>query len=113
MEFHPTPAATASAVTALYDVPATLVVRFASDSIDESPRLVQLLASTPGAVSVDEAVLDGNHLTPLVQDVFGDAGGVGDMLLRRGLAGGVLAQVDALVDVIDAWVTEGLRDGTI
>lgn len=45
VEFHPTPAATASAVTALYDVPATLVVRFASDSIDESPRLVQLLAS--------------------------------------------------------------------
>lgn len=64
-------------------------------------------------MSVDEAVLDGNHLTPLVQDVFGDAGGVGDMLLRRGLAGGVLAQVDALVDVMDAWVTEGLRDGTI
>ena len=73
-EFVPTVSKCAELVRGLYAVPASLVVSFQDDSIDESDKvesLLRLATSADGAAArVTRARLKGSHVTPCTQDVF-------------------------------------------
>lgn len=73
-EFYPPPAEVQAAVESLYSAGQTLLVRFASDGIDESSRAEEMLRMRGAGVDVDAPAvtlveLPGSHITPLAQDI--------------------------------------------
>jgi len=73
-EFVPTVPKVAELVRGLYSIPATLVVSFEDDAIDESDKIESLLrmatSADGSAARVERARLKGSHVTPCTQDVF-------------------------------------------
>lgn len=72
-EFLPTVDRVAELLRACYPVPASLVVSFNDDSLDESDKVEGTLRVSGGAESaaaVDRVRLQGTHVTPCTQDVF-------------------------------------------
>ncbi len=68
MEFTPNPQETLDLIADYYDVPRNLIIKFNNDTLDQSYTLGQTLTKIfPGMVSTQ--MLDGNHLTPLGQDL--------------------------------------------
>jgi hypothetical protein len=68
VEFSPNPVKTLDLVDRNYNVERNLIVKFRDDNIDQSYTLEKLLQPLfPGLVSLQ--VINGNHLTPLGQDV--------------------------------------------
>lgn len=68
VEFSPSPEQTLQLVDAYYGVERNLLVKFRSDTIDQTKSLAQVLERRfPGRVNI--ARLNGNHLTPVAQDV--------------------------------------------
>lgn len=124
-EFYPPPADTLSAVRTMYSVEQTLVVKFRSDSIDESEVILESVMNRGGPVDVSLIELGGSHITPLVQDppsltaAQDDGGfdlGVFGMLLT-GLSDAVAAsqtkELYTLEALIAEWVEAGLENGTL
>lgn len=84
-EFVPTVSEVAQLIQRFYPVPASLVVSFDDDSLDESNSIEALLRLAPAATTttsssssptpssathVQRTRLKGSHITPLTQDVF-------------------------------------------
>ncbi|NWF60175.1 MAG: DUF1350 family protein [Fischerella sp.] len=68
VEFTPSPLETNKLVQESYNVRRNLLIKFSNDTIDQSAALTELLQKRfPGMVTVQ--TLQGNHLTPLGQDV--------------------------------------------
>ncbi len=68
VEFAPDPAKTLDLVDRNYNVERNLIVKFRDDNIDQSYTLEKLLKPLfPGMVKLQ--MMNGNHLTPLGQDV--------------------------------------------
>ncbi len=68
MEFSPNPFETLELIANYYDVSQNLLIKFKADTIDQSYTLGQTLTKIfPGQVSTQ--ILNGNHLTPLGQDL--------------------------------------------
>ena len=68
MEFTPDPAKTLDLIDQNYNVERNLIVKFRDDNIDQSYTLEKLLKPLfPGMVKLQ--MMNGNHLTPLGQDV--------------------------------------------
>jgi predicted alpha/beta hydrolase family esterase len=68
VEFTPDPAKTLDLIDRNYNVEHNLIVKFRDDNIDQSYTLEKLLKPLfPGTVQLQ--MMNGNHLTPLGQDV--------------------------------------------
>lgn len=92
-DFVPAPAATSQLIGARYAVPATLLVRFINDGIDET-QIVRPLLQDRSPTGVTEIVLPGSHVTPCGADISWQVGrsfSLGDAL---GLGAKLLAQAD-------------------
>ncbi|GMH42059.1 hypothetical protein BSKO_09978 [Bryopsis sp. KO-2023] len=63
-DFIPAPMESRSVIQNSYNVPATLMVKFSDDSIDETDEIMGLLKNGR-PIRVDGLQLDGNHLTPI------------------------------------------------
>jgi Protein of unknown function (DUF1350) len=73
VEFTPTPTETRDIVEQNYSVRRNLLIRFKNDELDQSSMLVDILQSRfPGMVAL--RVLNGNHTTPIAQDINWRAG---------------------------------------
>lgn len=66
-EFYPPPEDIQAAVTNMYSTEQTLVVKFNSDTIDESEVVMENVRRRGAPIEVSMMELDGNHLTPLTQ----------------------------------------------
>ena len=99
-EFSPSPAATLEQVRQVYRQNRNLLVRFASDGIDPSARLLDALRARPGDAS-ELLELPGDHLSPA-------SGG-----LRRQLLGawaddpGRGRRIEQLAERISGWAHDG------
>lgn len=102
-EFIPTPAQAKALIAAGFAVPRALLVRFADDTIDETPELGRILSGINAGGTIVE-ILPGTHVTPCGPDVTvgGGGGGPGNgdpplpSLLGLLAAGGAAAlQVDS------------------
>eukprot|EP00640_Fibrocapsa_japonica_P002351 CAMPEP_0113937698 /NCGR_PEP_ID=MMETSP1339-20121228/4264_1 /TAXON_ID=94617 /ORGANISM="Fibrocapsa japonica" /LENGTH=284 /DNA_ID=CAMNT_0000940563 /DNA_START=30 /DNA_END=884 /DNA_ORIENTATION=- /assembly_acc=CAM_ASM_000762 len=72
-EFSPDPEEMWQAVEDQYPVKKNLIIQFKKDSIDQSPYLSQLLDEKLDRQGTLEFIrLDGNHLTPVMQDIQND-----------------------------------------
>lgn len=124
-EFYPPPADIQSAVRSMYSVEQTLVVKFRSDSIDESEVILENVMNRGGPVDVSLIELGGSHITPLVQDppsltAARDDGGI-DLgvfgMLLTGISDAVAAsqtkELYTLEALIAEWVEAGLENGTL
>jgi acetyl esterase/lipase len=126
-EFYPPPSDIASAISNMYDVNQTLIVKFSDDSLDESDNLLNLMRRRGDETTVSMMQLEGSHVTPIAQDLsisgqdVGDTkGGVaGDLvgLLRTVFQEGVTAswirELTILVALIDEWVEAGIANDTL
>lgn len=75
VEFTPSPLETNEIVAKGYGVRRNLLIRFTSDTIDQTPALADLLQTRfPGMVVAQ--TLSGNHLTPVGPDVSSQPGSV-------------------------------------
>jgi hypothetical protein len=74
VEFTPSPEATFDLITRQYQVQRNLLVKFRNDDLDQTRSLTNILGDRfPESVTLER--LNGNHLTPLGQDVKWRAGG--------------------------------------
>lgn len=77
-EYTPNTQEVAELLNAEFKVPASLIVQFEDDTLDESDKLAGILASGDADEEEESKVsraikvesLDGSHITPLTQDVF-------------------------------------------
>ena len=68
IEFTPTPKETNQLVETNYNIRRNLLIQFTNDTIDQSTSLREILLQRfPGMVTAQ--TLQGNHLTPIAQDV--------------------------------------------
>ncbi|CAH9095160.1 unnamed protein product [Cuscuta europaea] len=77
-EFKPTPLENLKSIRELYNVQSTLLVKFDSDTIDETDQLEETLRpriETFGG-KLEKAVLSGNHITPCLQELRWEVGNV-------------------------------------
>ncbi|HEY9611835.1 DUF1350 family protein [Allocoleopsis sp.] len=75
IEFTPSPIETNDLIAQRYEVRRNLLIKFTNDDIDQTASLTQVLQQRfPNMVAVQ--TLQGNHLTPLGQDVNWKAGDV-------------------------------------
>lgn len=125
-EFYPPPSDIEAALRSMYSVEQTLVVKFRSDTLDESPLIFDHVLSRGGLIDVSMIELGGSHVTPLVQDppsltaVRDDSSGfdfgIFGMLLS-GLSDVVTAsqtkELYALEALIAEFVEAGLENGTL
>lgn len=73
VEFTPSPEETLALVKQVYPVPRNLLVKFRSDTIDQTRPLSEVLVRRfPELTSVQ--ILRGNHTTPIAQDVTWQSG---------------------------------------
>jgi Protein of unknown function (DUF1350) len=128
-EFYPPPADIRAAISNMYCVEQTLVVKFRSDTIDESEVVMESVMARGGAIEVSLMELGGNHLTPLLQDLpnlpspaipeTGNAGFDGGILgmLVTGVRDAVSAvqtkELYTLEALIAEWVEAGLLNETL
>lgn len=129
-EFYPPPADIRSAISNMYGVEQTLVVKFRSDSIDESEVVMDCVMSRGGGIEVSLMELGGNHLTPLVQDLpnpstvsEGGPEGMGGIdigvfnmfvtVLRDAVSAVQTKELYTLEALIAEWVEAGLLNGTL
>lgn len=130
-EFYPPPADIRSAITNMYGVEQTLVVKFRSDSIDESEVVMDCVMNRGGGREVSLMEIGGNHLTPLIQDLPDPAPGPGptgepgpggpDLGVFGTLASGLRDAVSAIQTkelyvmeaLIAEWVEAGLLNETL
>ncbi|CAN0900426.1 hypothetical protein LINGRAHAP2_LOCUS20829, partial [Linum grandiflorum] len=77
-EFKPTPAENRDCFKNLYNVQHTLLVKFISDTIDETDLLEEALKPRVESMggTVDKIQLSGNHLTPCIQEASWEVGNV-------------------------------------
>lgn len=73
VEFVPSPAQTNDLVREYYNVRRNLLIKFTSDTIDQSVGLSEILRERFNEM-VTMQIIAGNHLTPLGQDVKWQAG---------------------------------------
>ena len=72
LEFIPSPAQTLSLISTQYDTPYNLLVKFRSDTIDQTRPLSDVLVQRfPQTTTV--RILQGSHTTPIAQDVRWEA----------------------------------------
>jgi Protein of unknown function (DUF1350) len=127
-EFYPPPADIKIAVSNMYCVEQTLVVKFSSDAIDESESLLSCLqarALSSLGTSVSTMIeLSGSHATPLVQDLPGPGAageGIGDfgplgavaMGVREALSMLGTKEMYTLESLIDEWIVAGIANDTL
>lgn len=69
-EFSPAPEQTRSTIRSGYTVPRNLLIRFADDTIDETPQLASVLQSSAAAGQLELTVrtMNGDHVRPMQQD---------------------------------------------
>ncbi|KAK9101604.1 hypothetical protein Scep_025034 [Stephania cephalantha] len=69
-EFKPTPSENRECFRNLYNVPHTLLVKFNFDAIDETDVVEEILKPRVELIggTLEKVVLNGNHLTPCLQD---------------------------------------------
>lgn len=67
-EFTPSPEATTNLVETRYGIPHNLLIKFRTDELDETRSLYAALQARHPATSVVK-ILQGNHLTPVNQDL--------------------------------------------
>ncbi|CAI0448237.1 unnamed protein product [Linum tenue] len=77
-EFKPTPAENRDCFKNLYNVPHTLLVKFDSDTIDESDLLEEALKPRIESMggTIEKIQLSGTHLTPCIQEPRWEVGDV-------------------------------------
>lgn len=69
-EFRPTPSENRECFKCSYNVPHTLLVKFNFDSIDETDLLEETIKPRVKSIggTLEKVQLNGNHLTPCIQD---------------------------------------------
>lgn len=69
-EFRPTPSENRDCFKCNYNVQNTLLVKFISDTIDETDLLEQTLKTRVESINgtLEKVELSGNHITPCVQE---------------------------------------------
>lgn len=128
-EFYPVPEDVRSAIRHMYRVDQTLVVKFSSDTIDESEVLFECLRQRQGEPGVTMMELGGNHVTPLVQEVSSNANdtegsspygsydfeflGAVLSVTREIISGIGTKEISSLEALIDEWVESGIANGSI
>lgn len=129
-EFYPSPGDIRSAISHLYCVGPTLVVKFSNDNIDESEGLMDCLRVRGGDNSVSMMELAGNHLTPLVQDVpqaashspgkhnpsipsDSTAMHAAISIIREVISALGTKEMYSLEALIDEWIESGVANGTL
>eukprot|EP00892_Ulva_mutabilis_P006911 jgi/Ulvmu1/4592/UM002_0321.1 len=91
--FKPTPQESRSLIASRYSVPNSLMVRFESDNIDETPEMLDLIQREQGRL-IKEAALPGTHVTPCL--------GPDEEVLQKGLSiGNVLGTAGAVLNFRD------------
>lgn len=133
-EFYPAPDEVEKSVSQLYAVENTLVVQFRDDALDDSDALAAALRARGEPAEVSVITMEGNHLTPLAQDLPDLAGAFGNAPVQSSMPGiasqgpaqtlmGVvgaaaqetvnalgLRELTALEVIIDEWVSKGLAE---
>jgi Protein of unknown function (DUF1350) len=73
VEFTPTPTETRELVEKNYPIRRNLLIKFRNDELDQSALLIDILQSRfPGMVAL--RTLDGNHTTPIAQEINWNVG---------------------------------------
>ena len=92
LEFTPTPEETRSLITKDYNIARNLLIKFSNDTIDQTKNLqFSLQKRFPNSIAM--RTLQGNHLTPLGQDLPWQTGAVFSPLdaiaqwFKQGLSG--------------------------
>jgi acetyl esterase/lipase len=126
-EFYPPPSDIAAAISKMYGVPQTLIVRFSDDNLDESETLLSHIRLRGDDSVVSMMELEGSHITPLTQDLTIpstepsdqksnralDLAGLIQMVLRETAAAFGMREVGKLVVLIDEWVDAGIANDTL
>lgn len=92
-DFTPSPSESRQIFASSYQVPQTLLLRFADDGIDDTEQILPILKRRPGRVF--ERVLPGTHTTPC-----GDLGSVD--------SGRLAAPGEAVRSLAAAWLSQDL-----
>jgi hypothetical protein len=103
-EFKPSPQETKRLVSSHYQVRRNLLIKFASDNLDQTLPLAQLLEDChPGMVSTQR--LRGNHLTPLGQNLNTQSPGFAPaVMLEQFVQQGVFRELGQLEEAIGRWL---------
>ncbi|CAN1786783.1 hypothetical protein LINPERHAP1_LOCUS17364, partial [Linum perenne] len=109
-EFKPTPAENRDCFKNLYNVQHTLLVKFSSDTIDETDLLEEALKPRVESMggTIEKVELSGNHLTPCIQEPSWEVGNVYTPAdaIAQGLKSLSLNDTRALSRTISNWLVK-------
>ncbi|CAM9741006.1 unnamed protein product [Discosporangium mesarthrocarpum] len=120
-EFTPSPEETRDVVSKMYRARRTLLVRFESDSIDESERMKDVIQEGKTLLRMRRPMVDmdlryeiitGNHITPLTQNVFLNTpvDSVDPLYgVRKSMKAEFLKTVNFLGQLLVDWLEEGIN----
>eukprot|EP00271_Cylindrocystis_brebissonii_P011905 TRINITY_DN2991_c0_g1_i1.p1 TRINITY_DN2991_c0_g1~~TRINITY_DN2991_c0_g1_i1.p1 ORF type:complete len:436 (+),score=47.30 TRINITY_DN2991_c0_g1_i1:26-1309(+) len=110
-EFTPTPSENRRNIVSSYSVPRTLLIKFTTDSIDETDALKSILeirASQQEGGQVETKILTGTHATPLAPDLKWRVGSVYTPIdaVRQTLRTAALSDLRTLASTIVDWLDD-------